>query len=78
MLEVVKMGMYVSFPVCLFHYFNSPGNIEEDLTKAREEYIGKFIGTERFEARHREITERKAKALEERDREQLEQREKKS
>ncbi|KAE8747236.1 hypothetical protein FOCC_FOCC006028 [Frankliniella occidentalis] len=67
-LEVFKMGLYVSFPVAMFHYFNSPGNIEEDILKARHDYITKYIGTEVWEQRNEEIREKKRKELEERDR----------
>lgn len=63
-LEVFKMSLYVSFPVALFHYFNSPGNIEEDLAKTQQEYINKYIGQFEHERRREEILARKAKALE--------------
>lgn len=65
-LEVFKMTLYVSFPVALFHYFNSPGNIEESLAKTRQEYINKFIGASEYERKREEILARKAKRLEER------------
>ncbi|KAK3911796.1 Protein PET100-like protein, mitochondrial [Frankliniella fusca] len=67
-LEVVKMGLYVSFPVAMFHYFNSPGNIEDDLHKARADFIEKYIGTEVWEKRNAEIREERRLQMEERER----------
>lgn len=38
-LEVGKMILYMSFPVCLFHFFNQPEYFEEYVvTKKREMY----------------------------------------
>lgn len=34
-LEVVKMGLYITFPVVLFHYFNQPEYFEQWVTKTR-------------------------------------------
>ena len=34
-LEVFKMGLFISFPVMLFHYFNQPEYFEEWVTKTR-------------------------------------------
>ncbi|KAH8413863.1 hypothetical protein KR222_010509 [Zaprionus bogoriensis] len=36
-LEVAKMGMYMSFPVALFHIFNQPEYFEEWVTKKKRE-----------------------------------------
>lgn len=30
-LEVVKMAIYITFPVAMFHYFNQPENFEETI-----------------------------------------------
>ncbi|KAJ1521971.1 hypothetical protein ONE63_002300 [Megalurothrips usitatus] len=60
------MGLYVSFPVGLFHYFNSPGNIEASIEETRRNYIDKFIGVQEFEKRRQDIADRKMKNLEER------------
>ncbi|XP_063824097.1 protein PET100 homolog, mitochondrial [Ostrinia nubilalis] len=36
-LEVGRMAMYMSFPVCLFHYFNQPTYFEEWVTNTKRE-----------------------------------------
>ncbi|CAH0554026.1 unnamed protein product [Brassicogethes aeneus] len=36
-LEIAKMAMYVTFPVCLFHYFNQPEYFEEWVVKTKRE-----------------------------------------
>lgn len=36
-LEVAKMGMYMAFPVALFHFFNQPEYFEEWVTKKKRE-----------------------------------------
>ncbi|XP_019867603.1 protein PET100 homolog, mitochondrial [Aethina tumida] len=36
-LEVAKMALYVTFPVCLFHYFNQPEYFEEWVVKTKRE-----------------------------------------
>jgi len=36
-LEVAKMGMYMAFPVALFHMFNQPEYFEEWVTKKKRE-----------------------------------------
>uniref|UniRef100_A0A023F7B9 Protein pet100 log mitochondrial n=1 Tax=Triatoma infestans TaxID=30076 RepID=A0A023F7B9_TRIIF len=36
-LEVFKMGIYMAFPVALFHYFNQPQYFEEWVTKVKRE-----------------------------------------
>lgn len=58
-LEIVKMGMYVSFPVALFHYFNAPGNIDDDLAKARETYINEACGVDYYNKRREHVLEMK-------------------
>lgn len=37
--EIVKMFMYVSFPVTLFHYFNQPTIFEDWVIKAKKEHF---------------------------------------
>lgn len=37
-LEIVKMALYISFPVGLFHWFNTPGTFTESLQEMRIEY----------------------------------------
>lgn len=34
-LEVFKMGMYMAFPVCLFHWFNQPEYFEKWVTEQK-------------------------------------------
>lgn len=36
-LEVVKMAVYMMFPVTLFHYFNQPQYYEEYVAKVKKE-----------------------------------------
>ncbi|XP_015590271.1 protein PET100 homolog, mitochondrial [Cephus cinctus] len=36
-LEVLRMAIYMAFPVGLFHYFNQPENFEEWVTKVKRE-----------------------------------------
>ena len=36
-LEVAKVGMYIMFPVALFHIFNQPALFEEWVTKTKRE-----------------------------------------
>lgn len=36
-LEIVKMGMYITFPVGLFYYFNQPKYFEEWVIKTKQE-----------------------------------------
>lgn len=36
-LEVAKMGLYITFPVALFHYFNQPEYFEEWVIKTKRE-----------------------------------------
>ncbi|KAH0566825.1 hypothetical protein KQX54_004601 [Cotesia glomerata] len=36
-LEIVKMALYISFPVGLFHWFNTPGTFTESLKEVRAE-----------------------------------------
>jgi len=38
-LEVTKMFLYISFPVGIFHYVNSPAYFEKWVIKAKEEYF---------------------------------------
>lgn len=34
-LEIVKMSLYITFPVALFHYFNQPEYFEQWVVKTR-------------------------------------------
>lgn len=36
-LEVFRMGIYMTFPVILFHYFNLPENYEEKVIQFKRE-----------------------------------------
>lgn len=36
-LEIFKMGMYMTFPVAMFHIFNQPAYFEEWVTKKKRE-----------------------------------------
>lgn len=36
-LEVLRMGIYMAFPVILFHYFNLPENYEDKVIKFKRE-----------------------------------------
>lgn len=36
-LEVLRMGIYITFPVILFHYFNLPENYEEKVIQFKRE-----------------------------------------
>ncbi|VVC25680.1 Protein Pet100 [Cinara cedri] len=36
-LEVFRMGIYMTFPVLLFHYFNLPENYEEKVIQFKRE-----------------------------------------
>lgn len=36
-LEVFRMGIYMTFPVLLFHYFNLPENYEDKVIKFKRE-----------------------------------------
>lgn len=38
-LEVVKMFLYISFPVGIFHYVNQPAYFEKYVIKAKKEYF---------------------------------------
>ncbi|XP_011875612.1 PREDICTED: protein PET100 homolog, mitochondrial [Vollenhovia emeryi] len=38
-LEVVKMFLYISFPVGMYHYVNQPVFFDEFVIKAKEEYF---------------------------------------
>ncbi|KAL3869151.1 hypothetical protein ACJMK2_041865 [Sinanodonta woodiana] len=38
-LEVMKMALYMTFPVGLFYYFNRPEIFEEHVTKKRREIM---------------------------------------
>jgi len=36
-LEVFRMGIYMAFPVVLFHYFNLPENYEDKVIRFKRE-----------------------------------------
>ncbi|CAG9855178.1 unnamed protein product [Phyllotreta striolata] len=58
-LEVAKMGLYVTFPVALFYYFNQPQYFEEwVVNKKREIYPPESQKQKDFEAALQEIKQR--------------------
>lgn len=38
-LEIVRMAIYIAFPVTLFHWFNQPENFEDWVIKTRREFF---------------------------------------
>ncbi|KAL9914604.1 protein PET100 homolog, mitochondrial [Glossina fuscipes] len=75
-LEVFKMGMYMTFPVAMFHIFNQPGYFEEWVTKKKRELyppdsLGHHDALKQAIREHREKQDEKMiKALEEIERKQ--------
>lgn len=58
--EVCKMFMYMTFPVAMFHYFNSPQIFEQEVTKIKLETYP-AISTERQEQIEEMIRETNAR-----------------
>ena len=60
-LEVIKMGLYITFPVALFHYFNQPEYFEDWVTKTRRAIFPPDSKTHREEIQEciRNIREKK-------------------
>ena len=60
-LEVIKMGLYITFPVALFHYFNQPEYFEDWVTKTRRAIFPPDSKTNREEIQEciRNIREKK-------------------
>lgn len=64
-LEVVKMALYITFPVALFHYFNQSDSFEDWAKKLQHEI------NPPDDAHFREEVKRVARELRERDEERL-------
>lgn len=63
-LEIAKMGMYITFPVALFYYFNQPKYFEEWVVKTKRElYPPENEKTREFKKAIEDLKQQQAKKI---------------